>query len=117
MFFSGDNTVTTTFQITPKTPTYLLAFIVSNFESRTATTTGTQIPQKIYARSNAVHGAPFGLQAGVNILTAFENYFNIKFSLPKMDQAAIPDFSAGAMENWGLVTYRYAKQKLYILFY
>lgn len=43
---------------------------------------------------------------GPKVLTHFEEWFNVSFPLPKQDMAALPDFSAGAMENWGLVTYR-----------
>ena len=43
-----------------------------------------------------------------SILRYYEILFDLPFPLAKLDMAAIPDFSAGAMENWGLVMYREA---------
>ena len=60
----------------------------------------------MWARDEAIKQAEYSKKIGPAILTWFENYFDIPFPLPKQDMVAIPDFSAGAMENWGLITYR-----------
>lgn len=48
----------------------------------------------------------YAATVGPRVLSYFEKFFNVTFPLPKQDMIAIPDFSAGAMENWGLITYR-----------
>ena len=47
------------------------------------------------------------LEVGVIVLNHYEKFFAAPYPLPKMDLLAVPDFAAGAMENWGLVTFRY----------
>ena len=49
----------------------------------------------------------FRQKAGIDTVRAMEDFTGIKFKLPKIDHVAIPDFAAGAMENWGLITYRW----------
>ncbi len=46
------------------------------------------------------------MELGKKLLTSYEKYFGIKYPLPKLDLIAIPDFAAGAMENWGAITFR-----------
>ena len=48
----------------------------------------------------------FALDAGIKCLDFYDDFFNTTFPLPKCDMVSIPEFAAGAMENWGLVTYR-----------
>ncbi|XP_063203100.1 aminopeptidase N [Chroicocephalus ridibundus] len=96
----------TTFQTTPKMSTYLLAFIVSEFDYVENTSENVLI--RIWGRPKAIaegQGA-YALQVTGPILKFFEESYNMSYPLPKSDQVGLPDFNAGAMENWGLVTYR-----------
>ncbi|XP_078097230.1 aminopeptidase N-like [Mustelus asterias] len=103
---NGSEWIVTTFGQTPKMSTYLLAFIVSDFTFRHADANGTLI--RIWARDQAIQEgqADYALNVTGKILSYFEHYYNISYPLPKSDQIALPDFNAGAMENWGLITYR-----------
>nr|XP_032805617.1 aminopeptidase N-like [Petromyzon marinus] len=96
----------TTFNTTLKMSTYLLAFIVCEFTYIEKIENGTQI--RIWARPQAVDDgqADYALNITGNILNFFADYYRVAYPLPKSDQIALPDFAAGAMENWGLVTYR-----------
>ncbi|KAK4880997.1 hypothetical protein RN001_004316 [Aquatica leii] len=80
--------------------TYLVAFVVSDFVSL------HNGNFSVWVRKDAQAQAKYSLDAGPKILKYFEDFFQIKFPLPKLDMIALPDFAAGAMENWGLVTYR-----------
>ncbi|XP_056008322.1 putative aminopeptidase-2 isoform X2 [Ostrea edulis] len=101
----GNNLVADEYHVTPRMSTYLLAFIVCQFE-RTSTTTQNGIVYSAWSLPEAVNDTKFGLEVGNKTITYYEEYFNIPFPLKKQDMIAIPDFSAGAMENWGLITYR-----------
>ncbi len=103
---SIDGSITTTFDETVPTSTYLLAFIVSDFQFLINENDG-MVPHRTLARPNAIHLTEYALQIGVEMLDILAEFIGIAYSLPKMDQAGIPDFAAGAMENWGLVTYRF----------
>ncbi|RLU27565.1 hypothetical protein DMN91_001369 [Ooceraea biroi] len=83
--------------------TYLVAFIISEFDSR-----GTN-EFKVWARPAAIDQANYALKIGNDSCKLLEELFDQKYTLPKMDMVAVPDFAAGAMENWGLVTYREAR--------
>lgn len=99
------------FQRSVPMSTYLVAFIVSDFtfrESRTSDKNSSQVQFRTWARRDVIDQVDFAAQAGPEFLSFFERFFNIRYPLPKQDMVAIPDFSAGAMENWGLITYREA---------
>jgi len=93
------------FSPTPKMSTYLLAFIVGDFESiESKTKDGTQV--RVFVTPGKKHQAKFALNCAVKTLEFYNRYFDIPYPLPILDLIAIPDFSHGAMENWGAVTYR-----------
>ncbi|XP_017141907.2 aminopeptidase N [Drosophila miranda] len=94
----------TAFQTTPKMSTYLVAFIVSDFESTGGELNG--LPQRVFSRKGKQDQQEWALWSGLVVESSLAGYFGVPFALPKLDQAGIPDFSAGAMENWGLATYR-----------
>lgn len=88
--------------------TYLVAFIVSDFEQIESTSDNRS--EAVYARSAMIEDgrAEYALNISIEILKVLENFTGVSYPINKMYQAAIPDswFSAGAMENWGLVTYK-----------
>nr|XP_057931223.1 aminopeptidase Ey-like isoform X2 [Doryrhamphus excisus]XP_057931224.1 aminopeptidase Ey-like isoform X2 [Doryrhamphus excisus]XP_057931225.1 aminopeptidase Ey-like isoform X2 [Doryrhamphus excisus]XP_057931226.1 aminopeptidase Ey-like isoform X2 [Doryrhamphus excisus]XP_057931227.1 aminopeptidase Ey-like isoform X2 [Doryrhamphus excisus] len=102
----GQSVQQTVFEPTEKMSTYLLAFIVSDFANISNTVGGVQI--RIFARKSAIAAGQgeYALNKTGPILKFFEEYYNSSYPLPKSDQIALPDFNAGAMENWGLITYR-----------
>eukprot|EP00057_Strongylocentrotus_purpuratus_P032925 XP_789392.3 PREDICTED: aminopeptidase N [Strongylocentrotus purpuratus] len=85
--------------------TYLICFVVCDFVEKN-TTTNNGVLLRVWAREDARDSLDYALEKGSQVLDFFDGYFGTKFPLPKMDMIAIPDFAAGAMENWGLITYR-----------
>lgn len=61
---------------------------------------------RILVRKDAAHQTEFAKKAGLLVTRFYEEYFDELFPIPKQDMVALPDFSYGAMENWGLITYR-----------
>ena len=90
---------------TPIMSTYLLAFVVGDIVSVEApAANGTTVG--VWTTRGKENQAGFALDTSVKLLGYFNDYFGIPYPLPKLDHIAIPDFAAGAMENWGCVTYR-----------
>ncbi|KAI0417421.1 peptidase family M1-domain-containing protein [Xylaria grammica] len=102
---SGTTKKAVKFNPTPLMSTYLVAFIIG--ELNYIETKKFRVPIRVYApaSSNIEHGR-FSLELAARTLEYYEGIFGAEFPLPKMDMVAIPDFAAGAMENWGLITYR-----------
>ncbi|KAH8399402.1 hypothetical protein KR215_009736, partial [Drosophila sulfurigaster] len=105
----GENTMAT-FGMSVPMSTYLACIIVSDFEKKTSTVRANGIGEDFemgaYATPHQLSKVDFALDFGVAVTEYYIQYFKVPYPLPKLDMAAIPDFASGAMEHWGLVTYR-----------
>lgn len=96
---------TTVFDKTPIMSTYLLAFVVGELDYKESISkNGVKI--RTYATKNQVQHTDFALDVAVKCMDFYEDYYDIPFPLKKCDFVALPDFASGAMENWGLITFR-----------
>lgn len=94
------------FDKTPVMSTYLLAICAGDFIKKT-TKTNSGIEVNVYATSNHhIDDLDYALDTAKRAIEFYESYFNVPYPLPKSDHIGVPDFSCGAMENWGLITYR-----------
>lgn len=93
------------FEKTPIMSTYLLAFLIGEFEG-IEKKTKNNILVRVFTTPGKKEQGRFALDVAVKSLDYYNDYFGIPYPLPKLDLIAIPDFESGAMENWGAVTYR-----------
>ena len=94
------------FAKTPKMSTYLLVFVLGDFK-RVSKKTKSGVEVSVLAtKAQKSELMEFPLSFAVRVLEFYEDFFGQKFPLSKCDHIALPDFSSGAMENWGLITYR-----------
>lgn len=102
---SSEGTLTT-FEQTPRMSTYLAAFVAGDLQrATTAAKSGVEV--NVYATpAQSADSLNWALQHAAQTIDFFNEYFGVPYPLPKSDHVALPDFSSGAMENWGLVTYR-----------
>lgn len=95
----------TEFEPSPKMSSYLLAFAFGELKSKEAKTkSGTVV--RAYATPANYKLLGFALDTAVRCVDFFEDYFQTPYPLAKLDLVGLPDFSSGAMENWGLITFR-----------
>jgi len=99
-----DGLVQDEFSESVKMSTYLVAFIVGEMKNLSQDVNGTLV--SIYAVPEKIGQVHHALETTVKLLEFYQNYFEIQYPLKKLDLVAIPDFEAGAMENWGLLTFR-----------
>jgi aminopeptidase N len=96
----------TTFERTPRMSSYLVAWVYGDMQKKTARTK-RDIEVNVWATTaQPAESLDFAVDFAVKTIDYFEEYFGVEYPLPKSDHVALPDFSSGAMENWGLITYR-----------
>jgi aminopeptidase N/puromycin-sensitive aminopeptidase len=100
----GADKHTLVFDTTPKMSTYLVAFLVGDFQC----TGGRQddVDIRVCATPDKAALTPYALSIAKYVLHYYDDYFGIHYPLKKLDLIGIPDFEAGAMENFGAITYR-----------
>ncbi|CAF3332001.1 unnamed protein product [Rotaria socialis] len=95
----------TKFDRTPIMSTYLVAYVVGEYDY-VETKDSNGVSMRVYTPVGKKEHGNFALDIASKVLPFYAEYFNIKYPIAKADQIAISDFAMGAMENWGLVTYR-----------
>ncbi|ETN42976.1 uncharacterized protein HMPREF1541_02134 [Cyphellophora europaea CBS 101466] len=107
---SKDGLKVVSFEKTPPMSTYLASWAIGDFKYVEAHTerkyNGKSIPVRVYATRGLEDQGRFALDHAHKILDYFSDIFGIEYPLPKSDLLAVHEFAMGAMENWGLVTYR-----------
>ena len=101
---AGTGKHTLVFARTPKMSTYLVAFLVGDFACSKGKAEG--VPIRVCSTPDKVKLTKFAVAAAEHFLSYYDHYFGIKYPMPKLDLIGIPDFEAGAMENFGAITYR-----------
>ncbi|XWS72411.1 hypothetical protein CRYUN_Cryun02cG0037700 [Craigia yunnanensis] len=96
---------TVSYQESPVMSTYLVAVVVGLFDY-VEDHTSDGIKVRVYCQVGKANQGKLALNVAVGTLELYKDYFAVPYALPKLDMIAIPDFAAGAMENYGLVTYR-----------
>ena len=94
------------FETTPRMSSYLLAFAAGDMQGITAKTKNGTLVGVYATKAHPESNLEFALDIAVRCIEFYEEYYGVKYPIPQSLHVALPDFSAGAMENWGLVTYR-----------
>lgn len=95
------------FEQSPKMSTYLLAWVIGEFDSiQGRTDNGVTI--RVFGPPGRAEQGQFALDTGLRALDFYDDYFQSPYPLPKLDMVSISEFAFGATENWGLICYREA---------
>jgi len=104
--YTDKNMLITQFETTPRMSSYLLAWVIGDMQSISAKTNKGVEVNVWSTPAQPIDSLKFALETAVSSIEFYEQYFGVDYPLPKSDHVALPDFSSGAMENWGLITYR-----------
>lgn len=102
----GEQTGIWTFERTPRMSTYLLAFGIGDLQGITDRTERGTLVGVYASKAHPERNLEFALDIAKRVIAFYEDYFDVPYPIPQSLHLALPDFSSGAMENWGLVTYR-----------
>ncbi|KAL9644615.1 hypothetical protein ABK040_015354 [Willaertia magna] len=100
----SDGRVKVKFAVTPVMSTYLVAFIIGEYDY--IEKSSNNIRHRIYTPVGKDYLGKDALDVSIKTLNYFAEFFGVNYPISKLDHIAIPDFESGAMENWGLITYR-----------
>jgi len=101
-----DGKLVTTFETTPAMSTYLLAWVIGELHSKT-TKTKSGVSVSVWATpAQPKNSLDFALDIATRTIDFYDDFYDTPYPLSKCDHVALPDFAVGAMENWGLITYR-----------
>jgi len=102
---TGEDDGVVRFARTPALPTYLVCVVLGYYDSISRRTeNGVRI--SLYTQISQTIQVEFALDVATGALNFYQEFFGVDYPLPKMDLVAVPDFYIGAMENWGLLTFR-----------
>lgn len=94
------------FETTPRMSSYLLAFALGALHGKTTYTKNGTLVGVYGTQAQSLDAMDFSLNIATRVIEFYEDYFQVAYPIPQSLHVALPDFSSGAMENWGLVTYR-----------
>lgn len=92
-----------TFGTTPPMPSYLVAFVSSELEAIHDSLGDVKLG--FFATPGKRERLAYSLEVTKQVLPYFDDYFGVRYSLPKLDQVSFPSVGAGGMENWGNIIY------------
>ncbi|XP_054780299.1 aminopeptidase M1-like isoform X2 [Prosopis cineraria] len=108
------NLKTVYFEESPIMSTYLVAVVIGLFDHIEETYAGIKV--NLYCAIGKSDQGKFALDIAVKTLDIYTQYFSVPYPLPKLDLVAVPEFSGGAMENYGLIIYREIELLLHDLY-